>query len=77
MTALEEEKAYLDALARGYGDAGMDVSAQHQSIAEIDQRLGELKDQLRKEGINHQYTPRDRGVIGPSQEMLAMGREWT
>lgn len=69
LIAAKEEKALLQATLKGYGSAGMDVTAIEDRLAQLGRREAELTDVLRANDALIDYTPRDRGVIGPSEEM--------
>lgn len=72
LIAAKEEKALLQATLKGYGAAGMDVKGIADRLAQLERREAELTQVLKENDALIDYTPRDRGVIGPSPETLKM-----
>lgn len=72
-----EQKSFLEAVAKGYGkDKNYDVSRVQDRLDQLNQREQELKNTLKQNNAEIDYTPRDRGEIGPDPEMARINQEY-
>lgn len=70
--AVKEEKAMLEAVAKGYNVPGYDTEAVKSRLKQLNDRENELGKLLSENNATIDYTARDRGVIGPSPESKAL-----
>ena len=68
LIAVKEEKAMLEAVAKGYNIPGYDTTAVRDRIGQLSAREQELSKTLAENNALIDYTPLDRGSIGPSVE---------
>lgn len=72
-----EQKSFLEAVAKGYGkDKNYDVSKVQERLTQLNQREQELKNTLKENKAEIDYTPRDRGEIGPDPEMARINQAY-
>lgn len=72
-----EQKSFLEAVSRGYGkDKNYDISSVQDRLNQLNQREQDLKNTLKQNSAEIDYTPRDRGEIGPDPEMARINREY-
>jgi len=70
--AVKEEKAMLEAVAKGYNVPGYNTDAVKQRLEQLNQREKELNKVLKENNADIDYTAKDRGEIGPSKESLEL-----
>jgi hypothetical protein len=70
--AVKEEKAMLEAVARGYDLPGYNTDSVNVRLKQLQEREKELSKVLSENGADIDYTARDRGSIGPSPESKAL-----
>lgn len=70
--AVKEEKAMLEAVAKGYNTPGYNTDAVKQRLEQLNQREKELNKVLKENNADIEYTAKDRGEIGPSKESLEL-----
>lgn len=70
--AVKEEKAMLEAVAKGYNVPGYNTEAVKQRLEQLNQREKELGKVLSENNASFDYTAKDRGEIGPSKESLEL-----
>jgi hypothetical protein len=68
LIAAKEEKAMLEAVAKGYNKPGYDIEAVNVRLKQLSEREAELNKVLADNNASIDYTAADRGVIGPSKE---------
>jgi hypothetical protein len=66
--AVKEEKAMLEAVAKGYNQPGYNTSAVTDRLTQLNAREEELDKVLGANNATLDYTAKDRGSIGPSKE---------
>lgn len=66
--AVKEEKAMLEAVAKGYNQPGYNTVAVTDRLKQLEEREKELSKVLGDNNATFNYTARDRGSIGPSKE---------
>lgn len=66
--AVKEEKAMLEAVAKGYNVPGYNTSAVQQRLKDLEQRERDLQKVLKENNADFDYQAKDRGTIGPSKE---------
>lgn len=66
--AVKEEKAMLEAVAKGYNVPGYNTDAVKTRLEQLKQRESELSKTLAENDASIDYEAQDRGEIGPSQE---------
>ena len=66
--AVKEEKAMLQAVAKGYNQPGYNTDGVKARLEQLEQRERELEKTLAENDAALDYTAQDRGEIGPSQE---------
>jgi Zn-finger nucleic acid-binding protein len=76
MIAVKEEMALLSATAKGYGSKGYDTKDIEDRIKQLQQREKELAGVLKENNAEFDYTPKDRGVIGPGAEFDKLNKEY-
>jgi hypothetical protein len=70
--AVKEEKAMLEAVAKGYNQPGYNTTAVTDRLKQLEEREKDLSKVLGDNNATIDYTARDRGSIGPSQESKAL-----
>jgi len=70
--AVKEEKAMLEAVAKGYNVPGYNTDAVKQRLEQLNQREKELSKVLKENNADFDYQAKDRGEIGPSKESLEL-----
>jgi len=70
--AVKEEKAMLEAVAKGYNVPGYNTDAVKQRLEQLNQREKELNKVLKENNADFEYQAKDRGEIGPSKESLEL-----
>lgn len=70
--AVKEEKAMLEAVAKGYNQPGYNTSAVTERLKQLEEREKNLSKVLGENNATIDYNARDRGSIGPSQESKAL-----
>lgn len=73
--AVKEEKALLEAVSKGYNVPGYDASKVNERLAQLNAREKELEKILRENNAAIDYQAKDRGVIAPSQESMALNQK--
>lgn len=68
LIAVKEEKAMLEAVAKGYNLPGYDTSAVKTRLQQLSEREKEIANILSENNASIEYKPVDRGSIGPSQD---------
>ncbi len=68
LIAAKEEKAMLEAVAKGYNRPGYDTDAVNARLKQLAEREEELQRLLAENNAGIEYKAADRGVIGPSKE---------
>ncbi len=66
--AVKEEKAMLEAVAKGYNVPGYNTDSVKTRLEQLKQRESELSKTLSENDASIEYEAEDRGEIGPSQE---------
>lgn len=74
--AVKEERALLEATIRGYGAKGYDVSDMEERLKQLAAREKELTGTLSANDAMIDYTPRDRGTVGPGAEFDKITKEY-
>lgn len=64
-----EQIAMIEASIRGYGSAGYDIDEAKRQLEMYKNRETDLDKALKKEGVKHDYTAREREDIGPSKSV--------
>lgn len=70
--AVKEEKAMLEAVAKGYNQPGYNTSAVQQRLKDLEQRERDLEKVLKENNADFNYQAKDRGEIGPSKESVEL-----
>ena len=70
-----EQQSFIEATRQGYGSEGFDVREHNRQLENLAQRERELRNILRENDADIDYTPRERDPIGPSDELLEIRRE--
>jgi hypothetical protein len=70
--AAKEEKAMLEAVAKGYNKPGYDTEAVKIRLEQLNVRENELKRILDENNASIDYKAADRGSIGPSKESMEL-----
>lgn len=68
LIAIKEEKALLEAVAKGYDIPGYNTDAVKERLKQLNGREAELTKTLEENNASIDYTPQSRGEIGPSKE---------
>lgn len=72
-----EQKAFLEAVAKGYGkDKDYDISKVKSQLDQLNSREQDLHKTLRENNASIDYTPRQRDEIGPDPELARINREY-
>jgi hypothetical protein len=73
---VKEQKAYLEAVANGYGQhKSYDISAVQSQIDALKQREAELQGTLKANNAEINYAPKERMPIGPDPEIIRIQQE--
>lgn len=70
--AIKEEKAMLEAVAKGYDKPGYDTAAVHDRLKQLNAREKELEGILDSKNASIDYKAAERDPIGPSKESLSL-----
>jgi hypothetical protein len=77
MVQVAEQKAFLEAVAKGYGaHQGYDINDVNRRLAELNAREAELKGVLKENNAEINYTPKPRDPIGPDPAMAKIQAEY-
>lgn len=77
LVQVKEQKAFLEAVAKGYGkEKDYNISSVQERLNQLKQREQELANTLKQNNAEINYTPRERGEIGPDPEMAQLNREY-
>lgn len=68
LIAVKEEKAMLEAVAKGYDTPGYNTDAVKERLKQLNEREAELTKTLEGHNASIDYTPQSRGEIGPSKK---------
>ena len=72
-----EQKSFLEAVAKGYGaNKDYDISKVQSQLDQLAQREGALRNTLKDNKAEIDYTPRDRQPIGPDPELARINSEY-
>ncbi len=72
----KEQRAYLEAVASGYGQhKDYDISAVKSQIEALKQKEAELQGTLKANNAEIDYIPKDRSPIGPDTEIIRIQQE--
>jgi hypothetical protein len=72
-----EQKSYLEAVAKGYGaEKGYNIDEVKTRLKQLEQRENELKNTLKANDAEINYTPRERDPIGPDVESKRLQEEY-
>jgi len=64
-----EQISMIEASIRGYGSAGYNIDEAKRQLEMYKERESDLDKALKKEGVKHDYTAREREDIGPSKSV--------
>lgn len=73
---VQEQKAFLEAIAKGYGsNKDYNIEAVNKQLEDLNKRSDALKKTLQSNNADISYTPRDRGEIGPDPKLVEMKKK--
>lgn len=76
LVQVTEQKAFLQAVAKGYGKhSDYDISRVQEQLKQLEGREKELHKTLKANDAEIAYTPRDRGEIGPDPELVRINQQ--
>lgn len=76
LVQVQEQKAYLEAVANGYGQhKNYDISAVKSQLDALNQREASLRGVLKDNNAEINYTPKARDPIGPDPEIIRLQNE--
>lgn len=74
---VKEQKAFLEAVATGYGkDKNYDIGKVQDQLQQLNRREQELRNTLKENNAEINYTPKERQPIGPDPEMTRLNQEY-
>lgn len=72
-----EQKSYLEAVAKGYGaKEGYDIDAVEARLKQLSEREAELRQTLKDNDAEIDYTPREREPIGPDEDSVKLNEKY-
>ena len=72
-----EQKSYLEAVAKGYGSQkGYDIAEVNARLKQLNEREAELKNTLKANNADIEYTPQQRDPIGPDADSVRLNDEY-
>lgn len=72
-----EQKSYLEAVAKGYGSQkGYDIDEVNARLKQLNEREAELKNTLKANNADIEYTAQPRDPIGPDADSVRLNEEY-